>query len=46
VAVEDEEFEVTDEFDEIEDEELARCALFRGMNIRATSSAFIELRPP
>jgi hypothetical protein len=46
VAVEDEEFEAVDEFDRMEEEELARCALFRGMNIRATSSAFIELRPP
>jgi hypothetical protein len=42
VVVEDDE----DEFDEMEDEELARCALFRGINIRATSSGLIELRVP
>jgi hypothetical protein len=46
VAVEDDGDELTDAFEEMEDEELARCALFRGMNIRATSSAFIEVRPP
>jgi hypothetical protein len=38
VAVEDD-----DELEDIEDEEFARCALFRGMNIRATSG-FIGLR--
>jgi hypothetical protein len=38
--------EVEDEVEEMEDDELARCALFRGMNIRATSASFIELRPP
>lgn len=41
VAVDDD-----DEVEAIEDEELARCALLRGMNIRATSSAFIALSPP
>lgn len=30
----------------MEEEELARWALLRGMNMRATSSAFMELRPP
>jgi hypothetical protein len=30
----------------MEEDELARWALFRGMNIRATSSAFMALRPP
>lgn len=35
-----------DELEEREDDELARCTLFRGMNIRATSSGFIELRAP
>jgi hypothetical protein len=38
--------EDVEDIDEIEDEELVRCALFRGINIRATSSAFIELSPP
>ena len=32
--------------EDIEEEELVRCALLRGMNIRDTSSAFIELSPP
>lgn len=41
-ALEDE----VDELEEREDDELARCTLFRGMNIRATSSGFIELRAP
>lgn len=35
-----------DELEEREDDELARCTPFRGMNIRATSSGFIELRAP
>lgn len=35
-----------DELDDNEDDELARCTLFRGMNIRATSSEFMELRTP
>lgn len=37
-----------DEFEEdIEDDEFVLCTLFRcGMNIRETSSALIELRPP
>jgi hypothetical protein len=35
-----------DELEDREDDELARCTLFRGMNIRATSSGFIELRTP
>lgn len=35
-----------DELEEREDDELARCTLFRGMNIRATSSGFMELRAP
>ena len=38
-----EEFE---DIEDIEEDELARWALFRGMNIRATSSAFMALRPP
>jgi hypothetical protein len=41
VAVDDEE-----ELEAIDDDELARCALFRGMNIRATSSFIIALSPP
>jgi hypothetical protein len=41
VVVED-----VDEFEDMDEDELARCALFRGMNIRATSSAFIAFRPP
>jgi hypothetical protein len=40
--VEVEEFE-----DDTEDDEFARCTLFRcGMNIRETSSALIEFKPP
>ena len=35
-----------EEFEDKEDEELARWTLLRGMNILATSSAFIELIPP
>jgi hypothetical protein len=35
-----------EELEAIDDEELARCALFRGMNIRATSSFIIALSPP
>jgi hypothetical protein len=34
------------EFEDINEEELARCALLRGMNILATSSAFMTVRPP
>jgi len=35
-----------DGFEDIDEEELARCALLRGMNILATSSAFMAVRPP
>jgi hypothetical protein len=35
-----------EEFEDIDEEELARCALLRGMNILATSSAFMAVRPP
>lgn len=47
VVVEEPE-EDDEEVDEIEEDEFARCALFRGMNIRATSSGFIEFKlcPP
>jgi hypothetical protein len=41
VAVED-----VEELEDIEEEELARCALFRGINIRATSLVFMGLSPP
>jgi hypothetical protein len=40
------ELDEAEEVEAIEEEELARWALLRGMNIRATSSAFMELRPP
>ena len=43
---EEERDEAEDALEVIEDDELARCALFRGMNIRATSASFIELSPP
>lgn len=42
----DEEEEDEDEDDAREEDELVRCTLFRGMNIRVTSSALIELSPP
>ena len=35
-----------DEDEAIDDEEFVRCALLRGINIRETSSALIELIPP
>jgi hypothetical protein len=38
--------EDVDEVEEIDDDELARWTLFRGMNMRATSSGCIELRVP
>lgn len=44
VTVEEEEVEDADAA--IEDEEFVLCALLRGMNIRVTSSAFIECNPP
>jgi hypothetical protein len=44
VVLDDEEDE--EELEATDEEEFARCALFRGMNIRATSSAFIAVRPP
>ena len=42
----EEDVEDDDAEDAMDDEELDLCALFRGMNIRVTSSALIELRPP
>ena len=42
VVVDEEEEAVED----VEDEELVLCALLRGMNMRVTSSAFIECNPP
>ena len=44
VAAED--VEDIDEVDDIEEEELARCGIFRGINMRVTSSALIEFKPP
>ncbi len=41
-----EDVEEFEDIEDIEEDELARWALFRGMNIRATSSAFMALRPP
>lgn len=46
VAVDVDDPDDCDDCEESDDDELARCALFRGMNMRATSSGFIELRPP
>lgn len=43
VATED--VEDVDDVDAIEEEELARCGVFRGMSIRETSSV-IEFKPP
>lgn len=40
-----EEVEDVDDVDAIEEEELARCGIFRGMSIRETSSV-IEFKPP
>jgi hypothetical protein len=38
--------EAEDEVDAIDEEEFVRAALFRGMNIRLTSSGFMALSPP
>jgi len=38
--------EDVDALEERDDEEVARWVLFRGMNMRATSSGCIELRAP
>lgn len=35
-----------EEFDDSDDEELARCTLLRGINILLTSSAFMAFSPP
>ena len=40
------EFDEDDELEASDDDELARWGLLRGMNILATSSAFIALSPP
>lgn len=45
VCVEVVEPEDDEELDDRDEDELARWALFLGMNIRATSSGFIELWP-
>lgn len=37
--------EEIEELDDMDDDELARCALLRGINIRVTSSELMELRP-
>lgn len=38
--------EEEDVVDDIDDDEFVRCGLLRDMNIRVTSSALIEFRPP
>ncbi|EHK97545.1 hypothetical protein M7I_6698 [Glarea lozoyensis 74030] len=38
--------EELEDVEEIDEDELAREALFRGMNIRETSSGFMALSPP
>lgn len=40
------EFEDVEEREDMEEDELVRWALLRGINILDTSSAFIALRPP
>lgn len=46
VNADEAELEEEDEEEPIDDEEFVLCALLRGVNIRVTSSAFIEFSPP
>ena len=45
-VVEEEEEGAVEDVEDVEDEELVLCAVLRGMNMRVTSSAFIECNPP